>query len=531
MLRIRSLSLALSLLGAAVLLAPAQAADPDVEARQADLDSILLDAGSPAQRAKKVHLLAELGNADAARALIECLEKLAARKAKTEDRHARTKKEYEPFEGFTFTDPKAWDIKKRMRQDLDDQAETMQADSIVLLAFTTAVTTFTEEDARKAFARQAGLSPWSHARRVLFGGLLRNAIIDPVPLGKKGMKDKDPTVRLAVLAALAERKAPETLSIAIKALKERGWPHRQAAARVLQGIGDARGIAPLVNAMATDEGRMLEVYSDALRELTGAEIGAFPDAWRSWYDENKERLAELGAKPANPKRAKKGADDGINYYGIETKSRRIVFLIDISGSMKEPIGDAPQDVTGQDEETYSGLKVDIAKKVLKQAIRNLPENAYFNIVVFNHAVKEFEPALIEATQDNKNKAYLMINDLEASGSTFTYGALEKAFGMAGRGVTDKAYDPGVDTMFVLSDGAPTDSDIDKASPMDPKKVTGAVAEWNQFARIVIHTIAIDPNIGRGGKGFIRFMKALAAQNDGTYAEIGGDGHRSGGGKD
>jgi hypothetical protein len=85
-------------------------------------------------------------------------------------------------------------------------------------------------------------------------------------------------------------------------------------------------------------------------------------------------------------------------------------------------------------------------------------------------------------------------------------------------------------MFLLSDGAPTDSDIDKASPMDPKKVTGAVEEWNQYAKIVIHTIAIDPRIGRGGKGFVRFMKALAAQNDGTYTEIGGDGHRSGGGK-
>ena len=83
--------------------------------------------------------------------------------------------------------------------------------------------------------------------------------------------------------------------------------------------------------------------------------------------------------------------------------------------------------------------------MLKQAIRNLPEEAYFNIIVFNHAIKVFEPSALQANQDNKNKAFLMINDLKASGSTFTYGALEKAFQMAGRGVTDKAYDPGVDT--------------------------------------------------------------------------------------
>jgi len=531
MLRTLRPSLILAALALFASVSPVRAADPEVEAARATLDAVLLDSTSAADRARKVHALAKLGNAAAARALVESLQRLAQRKTKTEERHARTQKEYEPFEGFTFTDPKAWDIKKRLRQDLDDQAEMMQSDSIVLLAFGTAVTTFTDADANKEFMREAGLSPWNHSRRTLYAGLLRNAIVDPVAVGKKGLKDKDPVVRLAVLEALADRKDPATVDIAVRALKERGWPHRQAAARVLQGIGDARGVAPLVNAMATDEGRMLEVYAEALRAITHADIGAFPDAWKSWYDDNKERLAELGAKPQSTKRARKGADAGINYYGIETKSRRIVFLIDISGSMKEPIGDAPQDVTGQAEDTYSGLKVDIAKKVLKQAIRNLPENAFFNIVVFNHAVMEFEPSLIEATQDNKNKAYLMINDLEASGSTFTYGALEKAFGMAGRGVTDKAYDPGVDTIFVLSDGAPTDSSIDKAEPMDPKKVTDAVAEWNQFARIVIHTIAIDPNIGRGGKGFVRFMKALAAQNDGTYAEIGADGSRSGGGKE
>lgn len=509
----------------------ARAGDPDVEARHAALDAVLLDTGSPAQRAKKVHELADLASAEAARALVDSLEKLAERKTKLEERHHRTKAEYQPYEGFTFTDPKAWDIKKRLRGELDQQAAELQADSVVLLAFGTAISKFVDQEANKTFIRQAGLSPWMHSRRVLYAGLLRNAVVDPADVGKRALKDKDPIVRLTALDALADRKDPATLDLAIKALKEDGWPHRQAAARILQGLGDAQGIAPLVNAMATDEGRMLEVYAEALQVLSGAEIGPFPDAWKSWYDENKERLAEMGAKPQSTKRAKAGADAGIDYYGIETKSRRMVFLIDISGSMKEPIGDAPQDVTGQVEDTYSGLKVDIAKKVLKQAIRNLPDNAFFNIVVFNHAVKVFEPGLIEATQDNKNKAYLMINDLEASGSTYTYGALEKAFAMAGRGITDKAYDPGVDTIFVLSDGAPTDSSIDKAEPMEPKIVLDAVTEWNQFAKIVIHTIAIDPRIGAGGKGFVRFMKSLAAQNAGTYTEIGGDGHRSGGGKD
>jgi hypothetical protein len=155
--------------------------------------------------------------------------------------------------------------------------------------------------------------------------------------------------------------------------------------------------------------------------------------------------------------------------------------------------------------------------MLKQAIRALEEDTLFNIVVFNHSVKRFQASMLKADQDGKNQAYLMINDLQPVGATYTLGALKEAFTMAGRGVSDKAYDPGVDTIFLLSDGAPTDGDIDKAKPMDGDVILDAVAEWNALSRVQIHTIAIDPSIGSGG--FIKFMKSLAARNNGSYTEI------------
>ena len=54
--------------------------------------------------------------------------------------------------------------------------------------------------------------------------------------------------------------------------------------------------------------------------------------------------------------------------------------------------------------------------------------------------------------------------------------------------------------------------------MEGKMIVDAVAEWNQRMKVRIHTIAIDPRIGRGT--FVRFMKDLAAKNEGTYREIG-----------
>ena len=86
--------------------------------------------------------------------------------------------------------------------------------------------------------------------------------------------------------------------------------------------------------------------------------------------------------------------------------------------------------------------------------------------------------------------------------------------MAGMGAYDKAY-PGVavDTIILLSDGAPTDNAVPESKDMDPKEILAHVREWNPQKRIVIHCVGID-NVVQG----IEFMKKLAAENGGTYVD-------------
>jgi len=81
----------------------------------------------------------------------------------------------------------------------------------------------------------------------------------------------------------------------------------------------------------------------------------------------------------------------------------------------------------------------------------------------------------------------------------------------------------VDTIFVLSDGAPTEAAFEdqvEAKPMDPEKILASVKSWNPFRAVRIFTIAIDPRIEKNGQTFVRFMRELAAQNGGTYTAIG-----------
>jgi Mg-chelatase subunit ChlD len=210
----------------------------------------------------------------------------------------------------------------------------------------------------------------------------------------------------------------------------------------------------------------------------------------------------------------------LHYYGVETLSKRVVFVLDVSGSMKEPIGveTAPQTGVAREQQDYTGPKIEVAKRVLADAIRKLPKDTTFNIVIFNHQVRAHSETMLVANDLEKDRAYTAIEELQPVGATYTYGALRKTFEIAQSTCTPEKWDPCVDTVFVLSDGAPTDDGIDDAKPMDGKVIVDAVAEWNAKLRVKIHTIAIDPRIGKGT--FVRFMKELAARNGGTYTEIG-----------
>ena len=76
----------------------------------------------------------------------------------------------------------------------------------------------------------------------------------------------------------------------------------------------------------------------------------------------------------------------------------------------------------------------------------------------------------------------------------------------------------MDTIFLLSDGMPTDQSFPTSKAMEPEKILRAVRTWNKLTKVVIHAIAIDPNTQ--GASFIRFMKDLATQNGGQYTERG-----------
>ncbi len=516
---LRRVLLALAFALAAVPSAPAaDNLDPKLDAARARLFEIVAAEDRPDERAKAVAEVAAFDTAPAARILAEALDKLAVRTAGVEERAAKTREDYAPYEGSAFKDKKEWEIKQRLLAQMEADDAVLRGDLQVEQAFTEAVAGLKDREAASVLDKALVKAEQVHVRRVLYPALLRNPTTKAGDLAKRAMADSDAPVRLSAVVAFASRKDPALTEFALKALADPSWPMREAAAKALAAQDDARGVAPLVMAMQTEQGRLLEDYADALTTLTGAKLGPNPDAWKRWLDDHKAELLAKGAKPPPPPKLKPGTGPlapPVDYYGIETRSLRLLFLIDCSGSMNEVM-------TG--EKTHAGAgetKIDIAKKMLKKAVMSLSPNTLFDVITFSGSARSMNGKMIQATADGKAKTCMAVDELVGRGETYTYGALRMAFGTAEAGAT--AADPQIDTIFLLSDGAPTEAETEdaaEAKPMDPEKILGAVRQWNEFAHVKIHTIAIDPRIEKNAQKFIRFMRDLAAQNGGTYTAIG-----------
>jgi len=219
-----------------------------------------------------------------------------------------------------------------------------------------------------------------------------------------------------------------------------------------------------------------------------------------------------------------------DYYGISVEStKKVVFLVDISGSME---GKAETDISGNvinSATSYAGNKVadkvggvggtiirnqtsnqltklGKAKKELIPTIRGLSEDSYFTIIVFENDVKMWKKTLVQATSTNKNLAITYLNNLESGGGTNIYDALEDAFKLAGD-ANNSGTTLGVETIFLLSDGAPS-----AGTTSDPSQIIEAVEKWNSLERVKINTI------GLGDDKDVDFLTKLATSNGGNYID-------------
>jgi len=501
------------------------AGDQDFDSIRKEFPSRVSAEDDPEARALLVGRLAQFGTEDAGRLLMAGLVFLDVRCEGQLREYERLLAELEPLKGVLDVMKDNYKTRTELQRRVMAEESRQRAEAPVFRAFRDALAGLKDAKAVAAAAAQAKREKSWRVRALAGEGIARNPGATALEASLRALKDPDGRVRGAVLGALAGRKEPEVVDAAIAGLKDAAWPVRKAAADALGASESPRAVRPLIEALGAEEGRLRDDFRDTLRKMTGQNFDSEPEPWKAWYLENREdfegpspKAALFGAFKSKDAGRKKGV------YGIESRSRRIVFVIDTSGSMKDPLAGAkpvegtPTGLTPEEEEELHATKIDIAKRELRRAIKALEPDALFDIVSFDSSVIRWKPGMVKADQATKNEATTFVRGLEASGGTWTYGALHEAFQVAGIGVTDKNYDPSVDTIYLISDGAPTDDSMEKPTYMEPKIILDAVREWNPLGKVVIHAVAID--VKAAGGRFIDFMKRLAAENGGQYTQRG-----------
>ncbi len=345
--------------------------------------------------------------------------------------------------------------------------------------------------------------------------------------------DKEVAVRCAAIEGLADMNSELAVLPSIAALEDPVWQVRVSAIDALKRVRRQESIGPLVARMQIEEGRLITDIGVALAELTGRNYGQRKEGWKSFWDTFSARFSmPTDQAIADLKAAKKLSAESytpagsVNYHGISTPSRSILFVIDVSGSMENLVIEKER---FEDGDYPSFSRIDIVKTELARTIEGLEPYVTFNILSFATETDPWKSGLVKANVLNKSSAMDWTMNLVAlggasnadvagagligaaglsAGKTNTYGALMWALGAAGGGLRDKEYEVAVDTIFFLSDGRPSTGEF-----VDTEDILREVLKANELRKVVLHTIAI----GEFQKGF---MRQMAEKSGGVFVDLG-----------
>ncbi len=342
--------------------------------------------------------------------------------------------------------------------------------------------------------------------------------------------DKDGRALQLLCEALGMSDDPKAVEALGPLLAHEDWRVRASA---IAALGQPRkdkkaeqaAVQALIARLDQEKGRLVGDILDALKALTGQELGPDPKPWNAWRITKRDGGQVLGA---GFEEAKTSRPPPVSYHGVKTYSRRIIFVFDRTGSMQAG------DHIGKEKKHLVETIEALAKSVGLDAYEKKPAPVSFNIIMFAGGTVEcWKDALVPATEENRASAITFVNRQQASGWTNTWDAMKTALDMATKGVkpprkpgrgceAEGAVDPdtepygygkalleGADTIFLLSDGVPSTPD---GKPADWTKVAEQIRDYNRNKRIVIHTVGV-------GEAFDVFMRRVAEESGGTFTRL------------
>ena len=322
--------------------------------------------------------------------------------------------------------------------------------------------------ARKTLSKSASSDRDPRARANAIACLAALGVLDEESLERSAKViargDKSPFVRAASLVAAGDS---NTVADLAAGLGDDDSGVAMVSLRMLHGRGDAASVKALAEALpgaSADSGAqrpaVLAAIVASLRDASGLSHGAVRDRWVRWADGLDPDWRRKEAK----KKRKAGSDDeagSTTFYGLRLDSDRLVFLVDMSGSMWKENGDSTR---------KEQVEVELAK-----ALRGLPESTMFNLIPYASDPGPWEDSLVQATPKNVEKAVKWFANNTQRGRGDLWSALVPVLN-----------DPSVDTVVILFDGAPSGGDR-----WNVELWRWLLQDQNRFRGVVIHAVMFD----------------------------------------
>jgi HEAT repeat protein/Mg-chelatase subunit ChlD len=293
----------------------------------------------------------------------------------------------------------------------------------------------------------------------------------------------EPALRVLAIDLLADVRDEAFLPAAHKFFVDPDWRVRAAAYDFCRGVRDAASIPLLIARLAQEQARMRQDVLDALAALSGLDLHT-DRQWQDWWQDHADGFAVSAALPAAKRpRTDPDANSTRTYYSIPVVSAAVIFVVDRSGSMREKIG------------TGGSTRLDEAKRQIVRVLQGTPNGHRVGVVAFDGEAQALHDKLVRIDDKTRAELSVRVEMLRIGRATNVHDGMQTAFA-----------DPDVDTIYLLTDGAPTVGPI-----TDPVELRAAIASWNRTRRIKIHTVSVGTES--------EFMRGVAEDAGGKYASV------------
>ncbi len=285
----------------------------------------------------------------------------------------------------------------------------------------------------------------------------------------------DGTILERIFAMFATR-AESIVPAILPNLKHADWRVRLTAVRTLARLRTKGSIPSLIDVVGDNDERwrVRSEATHALAFITQQRKGVVAEAWRRWWEKH-------GATFRVPPIKQDASDERqsvASFFGIPIDSDRVVFVIDVSGSMEAAA-------------RKGKTRRELATAQLFAAAQSLPGKPRINVVLFSNKTERWKTQLTKLEPKQLGR---FLKKRKSGGGTALYDGIEAAFA-----------DREADTIVVLTDGKVTGGKI-----TDENAIVEAVRALNRGGLVRLHAVAIGIES--------KLLRRLAEDSDGRYAE-------------